>query len=73
MLHSLGSQRVRYDWAPELNCSIWDLSSLTRDEPMPLALAAGVLTTGPPGKSLLLVFVAALDGGKRWRWFGSHP
>ena len=42
-------------------------------EPMPLALAAGVLTTGPPGKSLLLVFVAAVDGGKRWRWFGSHP
>ena len=34
-------------------------------EPMPLALAAGVLTTVPPGKSLLLVFVAALDGGMR--------
>jgi len=31
---------------------------------MPLALAAGVLTTGPPGKALLLVFVAALDGGQ---------
>ena len=59
MLQSLGSQRVQYD------CSIGDLSSLTRDEPMPLALAAGVLTTGPPGKSLLLVFVAAVDGGKR--------
>ena len=59
MLQSLGSQRVRYE------CSIWDLSSLIRDEPMPLALAAGVLTTGPPGKSLLLVFVAAVDGGKR--------
>ena len=31
---------------------------------MPLALAAGVLTIGPSEKSLLLVFVAALDGGK---------
>ena len=64
MLHSFGLQRLRYDWATELNCSIWDLSSLTRDEPMPLALAAGVLTIGPSEKSLLLVFVAALDRGK---------
>ena len=58
MLQSLGSQRVRYD------CSIWDLSSLIRDELMPLALAAGVLTTGPPGKSLLLVFCSCSRQGQ---------
>ena len=73
VLQSMGSKRVRHDWATELNCSIWDLSFLTRDWTHAPALAAGVLTTGPPGRSLLLVFVAAVDRGKRWRWFGSHP
>ena len=32
-------------------CSMWDLSSLTRDETRPPALEAGVLTTGLLGKS----------------------
>ena len=31
VLQSLRSQRVGYTWATELNFSIWDLSSLTRD------------------------------------------
>ena len=32
-------------------CSMWDLSSLTRDQTRPPALEAGVLTTGLLGKS----------------------
>ena len=33
-------------------CSMWDLSSLTRDRtPVPLQWEHGVLTAGPPGKS----------------------
>ena len=37
-----------------LNCSMWDLSSLTRGRTQaPLHCECGVLTTGPPGKSPL--------------------
>ena len=37
-----------------LNCSMWDLSSLTRGQTQaPLHCECGVLTTGPPGKSQL--------------------
>ena len=35
-----------------LSCSMWDLSSLTGIEPMFPALADGLLTTVPPGRSL---------------------
>ena len=31
---------------------MWDLNSLTRDQPRTSALKGKVLTTGPPGKSL---------------------
>ena len=35
---------------------MWDLSSLSRIQPVPIALEDEVLTTGPPGKSALLPF-----------------
>ena len=37
-------------------CSMWDLSSLTRIEPMPWLWKHRVLTIGPPGKSRMLSF-----------------
>ena len=40
-----------------LSCNMWDLSSLTRESNLgPLHWESGVLTTGPPGKSLDLIF-----------------
>ena len=33
------------------SCSMWDLSSPTRDATIPPALERGFLTSGPPGKS----------------------
>ena len=34
---------------------MWDLSSPTRDQTIPPALEGEILTTGPPGKSLVFV------------------
>ena len=39
-----------------LSCSVWDLVSWPGISPSPLHWELGVLTTGPPGKSLKLVF-----------------
>ena len=40
-------------------------------EPVSLALQDGFLTTGPPGKSLLLHFNSLLSDKTLWRW--EHP
>ena len=41
-----------------LLCSLWDLSSLTRDQTwIPCTTLNGLLATGPPGKSLYLVLI----------------
>ena len=43
---------------------MWDLNSLTRDQPRTSALKGKVLTTGPPGKSLdIFSFFFFLRGG----------
>ena len=41
-------------WSAGFSCVTWALA-LTREEPRPLALAACVLTTGPPGSSCALL------------------
>ena len=64
VLRLMGLQRVRHDWAIELNwckfssaicgsalCAMWKFSSLT-SEHAPPALEGGVLTTGPLEKFL---------------------
>ena len=43
-------------WA-QFPCGLWDLSSLTRDEPESPALQGRSLTTGPPGKSPVRLFL----------------
>ena len=40
-----------------LSCSVWDLVPWSEVEPCPLLWERGVLTTGPPGKSLRLYFL----------------
>ena len=54
VLQSMGSQRVRHNWVTELNYSVWDLISPTRESNLwPLQWKLRVLTTRLPGKSLL--------------------
>ena len=63
-LQSMGSQRVRHDWAT----SLWHVGSLFSNpgwNPCLLHWKHGVLNTGPPGKSwllLLLLFLPMLSG-----------
>ena len=46
-------------WAQLPGC-MWDLSSQTRIEPVPSALAGGLLTNGPTGKALQYIFLNIL-------------
>ena len=50
-LQSMGSQRVRHNWATKAYCGLWDLSSLIRDRTWALGSESRVLTTGPPENS----------------------
>ena len=48
-----------------LSCSIWDLSSLDEGSNLsPLCWELGVLTTGPPGKPIPLVFISEYGEGQ---------
>ena len=57
-LLSLGSHRVRYDWSDlAAAAGTWDLSSLTRDWTCTSCIERQIFTTGPPGKSLYILFL----------------
>ena len=48
-------------------CSMWDLSSPTRDQPLtPCNANLGVLTTGPPGKSQRIASGLQEGGEQLW-------
>ena len=47
-------------WA-KLSCGMWDLSSLTRDGTESPVLEDGFLTTGPPGKSMVILSIGDID------------
>ena len=72
MLQSIGSQRVRQDWAAELNCLFYVWVFLAAEasgilapqpgiEPTPSALEGKVLTTGPLGSPLAHICIFSLS------------
>ena len=61
---------IKYLAVPDLSCSRWHLSSLSRGQLMPSALGLKVFTAGPPRKSPLLFFNSILGP---INWFHGHP